>query len=128
VKQRILLKLAMTQHQFLYTLFPHNLFILQLLCQFLGPETQAATYFPLPVTAPPIKIGHDAAPIFTSGVLPIIHTFSAHIYLFYIYFFSFGALHPIFSFTSHGRDQGAKPLGPNSNFTAGAFAHCNTHF
>jgi hypothetical protein len=64
----MLLKLAMTQHQFLHTLLPHTLFILHLLCQFWGRETQAGTYFPLPVTAPHIKIGHDAAPIFTSGV------------------------------------------------------------
>jgi hypothetical protein len=28
------------------------------------------------------------------GFLPITHTFSPHIYLFYIYFFSFGTLHP----------------------------------
>jgi hypothetical protein len=28
------------------------------------------------------------------GLLPITHTFSPHIYLFYMYFFSFGGLHP----------------------------------
>jgi hypothetical protein len=112
-----------------------------------------------------IKIGHDAAPIFTHtlpshiylfyiyfvsfwavkpkrahifyyqsrphtltlamtqheflppGFLPITHTFFPHIYLFYIYFFSSGALHPkgphIFFYQSR---PALRPKGPHIFF------------
>jgi hypothetical protein len=89
-----------------------------------------------------IEIGHDAAAVFAHYTQFFPHTF---IYSTFIFQFwgpaPQGATHfllpvtagpapqgAIFSFTNLGRGQGAKPLDPNSNFTPGAFAHCNTYF
>jgi hypothetical protein len=119
--------------------FLTHLFILHLLYQFLGPETQAATYFPLPV--PHIKIDHDAAAIFTSGVFAhYTHFFPTRLSILHL-FVQFwgpapqGATHfllPVpagpapqgatyFLLPVSAGARGAKPLDPNSNFTSVGF-------
>jgi hypothetical protein len=63
-----------------------------------------------------IKIGHDAAPVFT-------HNFSSHIYLFYIYFVSFWALKPkrphIFFYQSRPGPGGLRPWAQTQNLLRG---------
>jgi hypothetical protein len=92
--------------------------------------------------APHINLAMTQHQFLPQWFLPIAHTFP-HTCIYSTFIFSvLGPFTPrghIFSFTSLGRGKGAKPLGPNSNFTLGAFAHfgaqcpgafahCNSHF
>jgi hypothetical protein len=84
----------MTQHQFLHTFSLHICLFYIYFVSFGALKPKRPHIFPYQSRPHTLKLDMTQQQFSPQAFLPITHTFTPHIYLFYIYVFSFWALHP----------------------------------